>query len=291
MDLLSKAVPITLLVFVISSLLAVGMSLTLGQILLPLRNPRLVSLSILGNFLLMPVVALAIARVLRLGRSLEGALLLLGTAAGSPLLPKMARIAKSDTAFAVGLMVLLMILTVGYVPLVLPLLLEGVSVDPTKIARSLVLLMLLPLTAGLLVKDRYDKVAKRLAPVLDTISTLSLALMMVLILVTNFSKIVGLFGTRVILASIFFLAAGCSIGWAFGGPAPSTRRVLALGTAQRNIAASLVVGEKDLTDPLIVVMVAVVAIVGVIGLTSLGRALGKQAKRMDECSLRFPDTT
>ena len=48
-------------------------------------------------------------------------------------------------AFAVGLMVLLMILTVGYMPLVLPLLLEGVSVDAAKIARSLLLLMLLPL--------------------------------------------------------------------------------------------------------------------------------------------------
>ena len=36
-------------------------------------------------------------------------------------------------------MVMLMALTVGFMPLVLPLLLEGVSVDPSKIARSLVL--------------------------------------------------------------------------------------------------------------------------------------------------------
>jgi BASS family bile acid:Na+ symporter len=38
-------------------------------------------------------------------------LLLLGTAAGAPFLPKLAQIAKGNLAFAVGLMVLLMVVT------------------------------------------------------------------------------------------------------------------------------------------------------------------------------------
>lgn len=83
-------------------------------------------------------------------------MLLLGTAAGAPFLPKLAEIARGDLPFAVGLMVLLMVVTVGYLPLVLPLLLSGVSVNPAKIARSLVLLMLLPLGGGLALKARYD---------------------------------------------------------------------------------------------------------------------------------------
>jgi len=61
-----------------------------------------------------------------------------------PFLPKRAQIARGNLAFAVALMVLLMVITVGYLPLVLPLLLPGVSVNPAKIARSLILLMLLP---------------------------------------------------------------------------------------------------------------------------------------------------
>jgi BASS family bile acid:Na+ symporter len=79
-------------------------------------------------------------------------LLLLGTAAGAPFLPKLAQIAKGNLAFGVGLMVLLMVVTVGYLPLVLPILLPGVSVNPAEIARSLFLLMLLPLAARLLLK-------------------------------------------------------------------------------------------------------------------------------------------
>ena len=49
-------------------------------------------------------------------------------------------------------MVLLMVVTVGYLPLVLPVLLPGVSVNPAEIASSLFLLMLLPLAVALFVK-------------------------------------------------------------------------------------------------------------------------------------------
>src|SRR5215471_11859531 len=182
MELLSKGVPVAMLVFVVSSMLAVGLSLTVTQIVAPLRNGKLVSLALLANFVLMPLGAVAIARLLRLDEPLGIALLLLGAAAGAPFLPKLAGIAKSNLAFAVGLMVLLMVLTVGYMPLVLPLLLEGVSVDPTKIARSLVLLMLLPLGAGLLVKARFSHVADRVRTPLNGISSLSLVLLIVLLL-------------------------------------------------------------------------------------------------------------
>lgn len=276
MELLSKTVPIAMLAFVVSSMLAVGVSLTVGQILTPLRNSRLVSLALLANFVLMPLGALMIARLLRLDEPLGIALLLLGTAAGAPFLPKLAGIAKSNLAFAVGLMVLLMVLTVGYMPLVLPLLIEGVSVDPTKIARSLVLLMLLPLGAGLLVKARFCHLADGIRNTLNRISSLSLALLIVLLLMTNIQNVIGLFGTRGILASILFLLGGVGIGWLLGGPAFGTKGALALGTAQRNIAAALVVGGKNFDDPNVLVMVVVVAVVGLLILMPLARVLGSR---------------
>jgi BASS family bile acid:Na+ symporter len=67
-------------------------------------------------------------------------------------------------------MVLLMVLTVGYMPVFLRLLLEGVSVDPITIARSPILLMLLPPGAGLLVKTRYGNVADRIRTPLNRIN-------------------------------------------------------------------------------------------------------------------------
>jgi bile acid:Na+ symporter, BASS family len=274
MELLSKAVPVAMLTFVVSSMLAVGLSLTIAQIMEPLRNGKLVFVALLANFVLMPLGALAIARVLRLDQPLGTALLLLGAAAGAPFLPKLAGIAKGNLAFAVGLMVLLMVLTVAYMPLVLPLLLGGVTVDPLKIARSLLLLMLLPLGIGLTVNRQFRSVAERMRAPLNKLSSLSLALLIGLLLVTKIQNVIALFGTRGILASVLFLLGGLGLGWLLGGPGFATKGVLALGTAQRNIAAALLVGGKNFDDPNVVVMIVVVAVVGLLILMPLARILG-----------------
>ena len=273
---MQKATSVAMLIFVLSSMLAMGLGLTVSQIITPLRNARLVVLSLLANFVLMPLAAVALAALLRLDQPLGVGLLLLGTAAGAPFLPKLAQIAKGNLAFAVGLMVLLMVVTVGYLPLVLPVLLPGVSVNPAKIARSLFLLMLLPLAGALAVKARFAVAAARTKPVLDRVSNLSLILLVLLITAANINNVLAVFGTRGILAGLLFIAVGFGIGWLLGGPGMDTRRVLALGTAQRNIAAALVVGSQSFSDPKVVVMVVVVAIVSLLVLMPLSRLLAKR---------------
>ena len=276
MDLLSKAATVAMLSFVVSSMLAMGTGLTVAKITEPLRNARLLVLALLANFVLMPLGAFALGKVLWLEEPFGIGLLVLGCAAGAPFLPKLAELAKGNLAFAVGAMVLLMVVTVGYLPVVLPLLLEGVSVDPWKIARSLILLMLLPLAVGLALKAYYGAMAARVKPALDWISNVSLILLVLLISAANIDKVLDVFGTRGILAGLLFIALGFAIGWVLGGPGNDTRRVLALGTAQRNIAAALVVGSQSFSDPKVVVMVIVVAIVGLIILMPLSRALANR---------------
>ena len=276
MELLSKAATVAMLSFVVTSMLAMGAGLTVSQISAPLRNARLVVLALLANFVLMPLGALALAKVLWLDEPFGIGLLLLGCAAGAPFLPKLAELAKGNLAFAVGAMVLLMVVTVGYLPIVLPLLLPGVTVDPWNIARSLILLMLLPLAAGLALKVRYEDLARRVKPVLDLISNISLILLVLLITAANIDKVLQVFGTRGILAGLLFIALGFGIGWLLGGSDGDTRRVMALGTSQRNIAAALVVASQSFSDPKVVVMVIVVAIVGLIILMPLSRALANR---------------
>jgi len=276
LELSQSAISVAMLCFVISSMLAMGLGLTIHEIIAPLRNIRLIVLSLVANFVLMPFVAIALARVLRLDEAFGVGLLLLGTAAGAPFLPKLAQIAKGNLAFAVGLMVLLMVITVGYLPVALPLLLPGVSVNPMQIARSLFLLMLLPLAGALAVKAKFPDAAGRAKPVLDRLSNLSLILLIALLTAVNLKSVLAVFGTGGILAGLLFLAVGYGIGWTLGGPTADTRRVLGLGTAQRNIAAALVVSRQSFDDPNVVVMVVVVAIVGLLILMPLSRWLAKK---------------
>ena len=113
MQLLSKLSTIAMLAFVVSSMLAMGAGLTVTQIIEPLRNVRLVVFALLANFVLMPFCAYALAALLRLDEPLGVGLLLIGCAAGAPFLPKLAELSKGNLPFAVGSMVLLMVVTVA----------------------------------------------------------------------------------------------------------------------------------------------------------------------------------
>ena len=70
---------------------------------------------------------------------------------------------------------------------------------------------------------------------------------------------------------------GCGLGWICGGPGSDTKNVLSLGTAQRNIAAALVVGGQNFDDPNVLVMVVVVAVVGLLILMPLARLMGTRS--------------
>lgn len=272
-DLLIRGANLSVVVFVISSTLAVGLGLTVQQILAPLRNGRLVVLSLLANFVLTPLVAIGLARVLRLEEPLGVGLLLVGVAAGAPFLLKLADLAKGNMPFAVGLMVVLMVITVGYVPIVLPLLLEGVSVNPANIARSLILLMLIPLGGGLALRAWHPPVAARLRAVVAPVSSISMIFVVTLTTAGHFPSVVGVLGSFGIVAAVIFTAICFGVGWVLGGPGADTRRVLSLGTAQRNTAAAFVVAGQNFTDPRVVVMIAVVMIVAFALLMPLARML------------------
>jgi BASS family bile acid:Na+ symporter len=140
--------------------------------------------------------------------------------------------------------------------------------------------MLLPLAIGLALKARYGDLAARVKPALDWISNASLILLVCLITAANIDKVLQVFGTRGILAGLLFIAMGFGIGWLLGGPDAGTKRVMALGTGQRNIAAALVVANQSFGDPKVVVMVIVVAIVGLIILMPLSRALAGRVEPM-----------
>ena len=66
MDLKQVAISISMMVFVLSSMLGMGLGLRVSEIVAPLRNWRLVTLSLVANFVVMPIAALALARILRL---------------------------------------------------------------------------------------------------------------------------------------------------------------------------------------------------------------------------------
>ena len=223
-------------------------------------------LALLANFVLVPLLAFAITKVIPLEQSLQIGVILLGTAAGAPFIPKLVQGAKGNVAYGVGLMFLVMVVTIFYLPFILPLLLPGVEVNPWDIARSLIVTMLIPLVIGMLIKSHSPDVADHWAPVMNKISSLSILIMMVVGLGLNISNILGFIGTRGIGAMVLLIAGALLIGMLLGGRDPGIRTAMGLSTANRNGAAAILVATQNFsgTDTLPFVLVGVIVMLLVV---------------------------
>ncbi len=265
-------------VFVLSTMLSIGLVLTIKQIISPLKNIRFVILSIVANFIIIPAIAYIIITFLPLDRPLQIGLILVACAAGAPALPKLAQIAKGDVAASVGLMVMLIVITIIFLPLVLPLLLPGVEVGIWAIAKNLLLIMLAPLLIALFVRARWAEIAERLSRIFTRAANYSLILLIVLTLVVNFQYIISLFGSYGILASFIVVGFGFGVGYLLGGPSTGTKRVLSLGTGQRNIAAAMIVALQNF-DEAVLVMVIVFSVITLIVAAPLAGEFGRRARK------------
>jgi BASS family bile acid:Na+ symporter len=246
MDTLLTIANVALDLFTITSMLAVGMSLTVKQIVDPLRNLRRLVMMLAASFVLVPLCAIVLTLVMPLGNEQKTALILLAACAGGPFIPALTRIAKGNLPLAVGEMVLLLLVTILYAPLVLPGMLPYVQVEAAAIARDLTLLLLLPLIIGLLVKWRYAEQSAIWQPHLSRFSIYSLLLLFVAGLPPALPKIIGTIGTWLIPAAFLLALGGGLIGWLLSvGNEPGERKVLALGTGQRNLAAALVLAAHE----------------------------------------------
>jgi BASS family bile acid:Na+ symporter len=269
---------LAILTFVLTSMVSMGLSLTTTQVLEPLKNLGLVAQALIANFVLAPLAAWGIAELVGLSDSTALGLILIGSAAGAPFLPKLAQMAKGDIAYSVGLMTLLMVVTVAFIPLVLGTLIDSVEVSAWAIAKPLLLGMLLPLGLALMVRARYDD-AKNVAPALNQISTMALMLGGVIALVLVLPTMIDSFGTGAYIALILFLAATLAAGYLLGGKDRATRVVSGLGTAQRNLSAALLIATTSFaSDGEVFVMVMLASVVMLVVLLPLAAELGRRTE-------------
>ena len=253
---------LTLLAFLTGSMGATGLALAPRELGEPLRDGRFVAFALGLNFLLAPALAWLLASLLGLDRSLANGLLLIGGAAGAPFLPKLLEVARGDLARGVTLMVLLTAGTLVFLPLALPRMIPGLEADPLEIALPMLLWMAVPMLAGMLIKQWRPVLAARLASPLAKAGSLFLLIFFSLLLTEHAHALLGLFGSRAVLAAVLHAALLFIAGWWLGGPGVRTRGVLGLGTATRNFGAALVPATTSLRDPQVVLMLVASALAG-----------------------------
>ena len=267
------------LAFVVTSMFGLGLGLTVRDLLAPLKNVRLVLVTLLINFVLIPAVAWLLTRALPLDADLQIGLILMSTVAGAPLAIKASQLAGGNVVAAGSLVTLLVVATVIYLPFALPLLIPGIAVDTVAIAMPLFVQILLPLGAGLLMNVRYDEEAEMTRPIMAEISNISLAMMLILNL-GNVPQVLGLVGTGAIAGILIIILTGLVAGYALGGPDAGTRKTLAIGSAQRNYAAAFVLAQGSFVDqPDVFVMLLTASLISMIVILIVAGEFGRRSRQ------------
>ena len=169
---LNALLKISLVIFMAGNLLDMGLRLKLGTALVGLRNMRFVSFSLLWCFVLGPAVAWGITQVIPLEPPYAMGLILIGLAPCAPFLPAMVDRARGDLGYTASFMLLASVGMVAYMPLAVPLLVQGLSVSAWVVAKPLLAVVLVPLVIGMVTLRRAPDFAARVQPVVKKITGL-----------------------------------------------------------------------------------------------------------------------
>jgi BASS family bile acid:Na+ symporter len=169
-------------------------------------------------------------------------------------------------------MLLLMLLTVVYVPVALPMLIPGTSVDSWTIAKPLLLMMVGPLVLGTLMVRFFPLFSMAVQPWIGRFANVALYAAIAATLIGYFRSMFEIGGGPVLVVLVT-IAAAFGFGYLAGGGRDHLEDVGGLGTAQRNTAAGFIIATQNFDDPDILVMLTVANTLAIVILLFLARAL------------------
>jgi len=262
MELLTLLFNLSVVLFVVATMLSMGLGLKISQIIEPLKKPLLVGVVLVTNFVLIPLAVLLLVSLLPIDEGTKIGLIILSLSAGAPFTPKLAEIAQGDTALATAVMLLLMIATIFILPVTLPMMLEGnLSIESSKIAKSLIVMMIIPLAIGLGTRAKFETFAIRWQGRMVKLSNIALLAIIILMSILNGKDIIAIIGYDLI-AVVLFMVIALLIGYLLGGKLQNNRVISSLAAGQRNISAALVVAAQNFDDPKVSIIIIAVSIVG-----------------------------
>src|SRR3954449_6687651 len=242
-----------------ATVLSLGMTFTVGQLLAPLRRVGLVIAMIVLSAIVIPLIAWGIASALPINDAYIDGLVLATLGAGSAAGIKASQLAKNaDLPLAVSVVVVLQLVNLVAVPIWAGHVVSGATLSAWDILKSLLLLVLIPLIVGLVVKARYPDNAAEWTAGLVKIANLALVVAIAAGISANWQTIVDLLGSWVLVASLLIIVVSLALGFALGGKNAQTRTTTGLVSGLRFGSLGLIIigtqlgGNPDYLGPALV---------------------------------------
>ena len=216
---MSNVVHTGLPLLIIMAMTIVGLELTVADLRRVLHYPMHVAAALFGQVLLLPLIAAALILILRPGPAISGGLILAAAAPQAISSNYFCLLARADIALSVTLTAVSSALAVATTPLVaglgFSLLLEqdaGFALPVGKVAQQVVTGLLLPVTAGMLVRHYAPGFVARNHTRFQWLSVGAVVLMLAILLVDQAGNIWRTL-LPTVLISVLFMAGAAALGF------------------------------------------------------------------------------
>ncbi|CFV36020.1 transporter%2C sodium/bile acid symporter family [Yersinia enterocolitica] len=195
-----------------------GVTLRLDDFKRVLSRPAPVAAATFLHYLIMPLTAWILAILFRMPPDLSAGMVLVGSVASGTASNVMIYLAKGDVALSVTISAVSTLVGVFATPLLTRLYVDAtISVDVVGMLKSILQIVVIPITAGLIVHHTFTKTVKRIEPYLPAMSMVCIVAIISAVVAGSQSHIASV-GFVVIIAVILHNGIGLLSGY-WGGEA------------------------------------------------------------------------
>lgn len=255
---------------------AVALDLTSEQLRRVVANPRAPAIGLVAQFGILPAVAFAAGMYLTDIPSIALGLLLVTCCPGGALSNYLTGVARGDVATSIGMTTVSTTVSLAFTPLLFAFwasmnestraVLRDIRMDPGQVVVTLLIMLIIPVTAGMLLRARRPDTADAIRTPARRLAGLVFAVVVAMIILGNIGSLALVARVALLPVLLTFgvaVACGWGLGWLSGLVAPE-RRAVAIEVAFQNVA--LAIGLGIAFFPSLAGVVAVAILWGVVHL-------------------------
>lgn len=242
---LAVAVMVGFLVF------AVALDLTWDQLRRVLRKPKAPGIGLLAQYLILPGVAFGVGLLMAGTPSIALGLLLVACCPAGALSNYLTGVARGSVATSVSMTAISTLLSVLVTPLLFAFwastnpetkaILEQIEIDPKRVVMMLLIMLIVPVAAGMIIRARRPETADKIRLWARRIAGIVFTVVVAILLLGNV-KVLGSFAQIALLPVLITFAIAVVLGWGLArvsGLMAADRRAVTLEVAFQNVALAI----------------------------------------------------
>ena len=233
---------------------AVSLDLTWEKLLRVIKRPKAPTIGLVAQFGILPAVAFLIGLYLIDEPSIALGLLLVTCCPGGALSNYLTGVAKGDVATSISMTTISTLFSIVLTPVLFAfwasmntstrIVLQNIRMDPQQVIMTLLIMLVIPVTAGMLLRAKRPNTANRIRGAMRLIAGVVFAVIVAMIIGSNF-KSLALLAQTALFPVLFTFVIAVGLGWGIGrlaGLMAAERRAVAIEVAFQNVALSMGLG-------------------------------------------------